>query len=413
LPVYIRSNINQAWVAGIPREYRDPAAAIDKFEIPLWQLELTGGKRAARKRAEAYAEYALTYAETLQDGLPVREAPDNTARRVYRLRIGQIIKILSREEGNPAISTTGEPLPGEWYRILTEDGSQGYCFSYRLKLFEHVLGAGTVAPAEAGEKPEDPDLEMVLSKTWSPDWYGTMVSSGKINLDDLGKQWRFSPGRDLGLAHLYFPGVDRTFSYTRILPEGNRRWSFEGAPLEMALRPDSSLEVRYNEPGGAAKTLHLVSLPVGVDDLVVQETERRNALFLNLYDRGPVFSSANYGTLSFLEGGRFAWTDYYLLDSHIIPPSVLGSGAVSMGLFLDASLESRYDGAFSLLFEGIGNPGAAVNFMYTLDDQGFRIEYAPPDNLDGTTIIRRAGVPLVIYFFKAESRPLEQPLSSR
>jgi hypothetical protein len=385
--------------------------AIDKFEIPLWQLELAGGKWAAQKRAGAYAEYALTYAETLQDGLPVREAPDNTARRVYRLRIGQIIKILSREEGNPAISTTGVPLPGEWYRVLTEDGIQGYCFSYRLKLFEHGPDARKVTPAAVEEEPEDPALELVLSKTWSPDWYGTMTASGRIDLEDLAKQWRFSPGHDLGLAHLYFPGIDRTFSYTSIRSMGNQNWHFEGAPLEITLRSDSSLELRYDESGGAQKILRLVSLPADVDDLVVQETERRKALFLNLYDRGPVFYSANYGTLSFLEDGQFTWTDYYLLNSRIIPPAVLGSGAVSMGLYLDPSLEDRYDGAFSLLFRGIGNPGAVVHFMYTLDEQGFRIEYVPPENLDGVTIIRRGTAPLVIYFFKAENQSLENSLS--
>ena len=29
-----------------------------------------------------------------------------------------------------------KPLPGEWFRILTDNGTQGYCFSYSLNVFE-------------------------------------------------------------------------------------------------------------------------------------------------------------------------------------------------------------------------------------------------------------------------------------
>jgi hypothetical protein len=79
-----------------------------------------------------------------------------------------------------------------------------------------------------------------------------------------------------------------------------------------------------------------------------------------------------------------------------------------MRLFLSPSLTSPYTGAFSLVFNGIGGPPVPVDFMYTMDDQGFRIEYAPPESLDGVTIIRRAASPTVIYFHRVEtSEPLQ------
>jgi hypothetical protein len=239
-----------------------------------------------------------------------------------------------------------------------------------------------------------------------------MISSGRINLEELSKKWQFSPGQDSGLAHIYLPTVDRTFPYTGIRSTGSRAWTFEGASLNMNLRSDGSLAVQYPDTGGDVKTLLFTALPAGVDDLVVQETERRNALFRNLYDQGPVFSSANYGTLSFLEGGKFTWTDYKLLSPGIIPESVLGSGSVSMGLFLSPSLTDRYDGAFTLRFSGIGREGAAVNFMYTLDSQGFRLEYIPGKNVDNSVVFRRETVPMVIYFSKAEIRPAVPPLET-
>jgi hypothetical protein len=406
LPVYIRSNIDQVWVAGIPKTYQRPEDPVDKLEIPLAQLELVGSKGAAEKKAQDFAPFALTYAETLQDGLPIREAPDNSSRRVYRLRIGEIVKILSPARGNPAISTTGDPLPGEWYRVLTRDGNTGYCFSYRLRLFEHT--GGPLTPTQtAPEEAEDPELDRLLARTWSPEWYGTMINSGRIDLEDLSRQWRFFPGHDTGMARIYLPSLDRTFSYTGIRSTGNRSWRFDGASLQMSLRSDTTLEVQYTENGGTLRTLLFVALPVEVEDMIVQETVRRDGLFSALFAQGPAFNSANYGALSFSEDGRFTWTGYDLLIPGVIPPTALESGAVVMGLYLDNALSGRYDGAFSLVFDCIETTeapgsGIAVHFMYTLDTQGLRIEYVPESSLNGVTVTRRASSPMVIYFFKAE-----------
>jgi hypothetical protein len=412
LPVYIKSNIDQVWVVGIPDAYRKADQETNKFEIPLWQLELSGGKRAARARAEAFSEYARLYAETAQDGLPIRSDPDNSARRVYRLKMGQIIKILAKVDGNPAISATGEPLPGDWYQVLTEDGAVGYCFSYRLKLFEHTEGAFALTQTAPAAEKEDTDLDRLLSQSWYPDWYGTMISSKRIDLDDLEKRWRFTPSPDTGIAHIYLPTVDLSFSYTGIQSAGKSSWRFEGAPLQMHLQSDTTLTVQYTENGGALRSAVFVSLPMELEDLIVQETERRTALFQNLYALGPAFQSTNYGNLSFSGAGRFTWTGNNILIPQIIPASALGSGSVNMGLYLGHDLEKRYTGAFTLRFDGISGPGIAVHFMYTVDDQGLRIEYVPPDNLDGITVIRRAATPTVIYFFKTDRQSPVQPAPS-
>ncbi|MDR1956005.1 MAG: SH3 domain-containing protein [Treponema sp.] len=403
LPVYIKSNINQVWVAGIPEAYRrnSLSTGIDKIELPLSKLDLVGSKRAAEKRAAAFADLALIYGEALQDGLPIRDTPDNSARRVYRLRQGEVIKVLSQVEGTPAISSTGEPLQGVWYEVLTETGSRGYCFSYRLRLFEHA--GGPLQIVHVVEAQEDPELEKVLAKTWSPESYGIMLNTRKIDLQDLSRQWRFTPGQDTGIAHLYLPTLDKAFSYTSIRSEGDRSWRFEGAPLQMRLRSDTTLEVQFTENGSALRTLLFVALPQAVEDIIIQETARRDQLFRDIYDRGPVFHSDNYGTLSFFGEGTFSWRGYELLIPWVIPATAQNRGTLSMDLFLDPELEHSYNGAFSLYFDGPGGPLQAVQFLYTLEPQGFRIEYIPPANLYGVTVTRRAGSPMVIYFSKAAS----------
>jgi len=399
LPVYIRSNINKVWVVGIPDDYLDKKDRINKMEIPLSRFEMAGSKSKARKRAAAFAQYAHIYAENMQDGLPIRDNPDNNARRVYRLRTGEIIKILSLAQGVPAISATGDPLPGDWYRVLTEDGSIGFCFSYRLKLFEHY-GGPLAASASAGSENNtgpDPDLDMLMSKTWSPELYFTMVNYKRINIEELSRHWCFDPGQETGIARIYVPGYDLNFSYNAIRPNGQNAWRFEGSNLLMQMRSDTTIAVQFSEGSGSMKTLLFVALPITVDDLIMQENARRERLYDTIYSQGPIFTSNNYGTIAFNEDGSFMWRGFDLLVPRFIPESAEGNGTVSMDLFLDPALEDRYSGAFTLHFAG---EAAVLRCMYALDNQGFRIEVAPESTIEDSTVVRRAASPMVLYFFK-------------
>jgi hypothetical protein len=177
----------------------------------------------------------------------------------------------------------------------------------------------------------------------------------------------------------------------------------------MYLSSDTSLDLQFTENGGALRSLRFAALPSDVDDLIVQETARRQGLFDVLYSQGPSYTSHNYGTLSFQENGRFTWTGYNILVPQIIPALAIEGGVVDMRLFLANLLTSRYNGAFTLRFDtldaavsGASASAAELDFMYTLDNQGFRIEYAPPTSRDGIVVARRASSPMVIYFYRPE-----------
>ncbi|MDR0312783.1 MAG: SH3 domain-containing protein, partial [Treponema sp.] len=391
----------------IPAEYREKGSNVDKFEIPLAKLELAGSKKRAQERAVEFAPFALSYAETLQDRLPIREFPENGARTVYRLRLGEIIKIIAPVTGVAAVGTTGDPLPGEWFRVLTEDGTTGYCFSYRLRIFDHG-GGSLIATGAVENVVDDPELDRLLSRIWSAEDYGTMVNTQRIDLSDLRQYWGFDPGQDTGIAVIKTREVERSFSYTAIRSTGTRSWRFDGSSLQMSLRSDTVLAVQYIEENGFPRTFLFVALQTSVNDLIIQELARRDALFSIIYDQGPVFTSYNYGTIVFSEDGRFSWSGNDLLIPSVIPASALGSGVLEMRLFLSPSL-SAYNGAFTLRFSRLSGGEAEVNFMYTLDNQGFRLEYVPYTSLDGTVVSRRATSPLVLYFYKAEPQAIAPP----
>jgi hypothetical protein len=145
-----------------------------------------------------------------------------------------------------------------------------------------------------------------------------------------------------------------------------------------------------------------VALPSEVQDIIVQETARREALLEAIYRQGPSYTSANYGTLSLGPQGTFTWKGYDFLIPQIILPSALGSGRITMELFLGPALGKRYDGVLSFYFDGIGNSGGAANFLYALDSRGFRLEYVPPANIDDSAVIRQASSPVIIYFNRTE-----------
>jgi hypothetical protein len=156
--------------------------------------------------------------------------------------------------------------------------------------------------------------------------------------------------------------------------------------------------VQYTEPGGALQSLVFVALTAEVDDLIMQESSRREDLFRAMYEQGPAFISNNYGTLSMGEDGAFTWTGNRLLIPLVIPATALQSGSVAMDLYVAPTLRQRYEGAFTLRFNGTPTP---VRFMYSFDTQGLRIEYAPDTSMDGNLVARRASSPTVIYFYRA------------
>ena len=127
VPVYIRSNISSVYVIGLEDG--------QKVEVPLWKLTEPVKKNKIQAVQAKYKEFAHYYSSVKLDGLPCRAEPINTSKQVYRLRKGEVIKMLYKTKGQ-AVMAGQNALEGDWFRILTSDGTAGYCFSYNLNLYE-------------------------------------------------------------------------------------------------------------------------------------------------------------------------------------------------------------------------------------------------------------------------------------
>jgi len=400
LPVQIRSNVEQAWITAIPDQYKDANLPEDKqfALVPLPHLEFFDSKRKAEKFAADFAEYAVVYAETMQDGLPIRDKPENNGRRTYRLKEGEIIKILEKAEGVEAISTAGSPLEGDWFKVLTQSGSTGYCFSYRLRLFEHTIGPiGTAEGSRTGTN-EDRDLELVLGRIWYPESYGIMINSGRLDLDALSKNYSFMPGISDGRARIRLENGEMEFPYRKITKTADRTWTFDGTSLVVTLRSESMLEARWEDSNKTSHSENFVTLPVPVEKIVVEEKEKRQNKFQALYNRGPEFNSSNYGKLTLKPNGSFTWDGIDGLPEGMLSDTIIGTGRVDLDFTLAGEMADRYTGAMALRFNAVSGSGASLIFAYTLDNQGLRMEFVPREYVPSRTVSRRASAPFTIYF---------------
>ncbi len=401
LPVYIKSNIGGVYVVGVNEAQ---SGKDKKIELPLWQLEFFESRAKAREYSENFRDYAVLYAETLQDALPIRSRPDNTeeSNKVYKLRQGEIIKIMEQSDGAPAM-TGGTPLPGNWYKVMTGDGTIGYCFSYRLRLFEQTDASIAVSASrnnDTEEKKDDPDLEMILSQTWYPDFYKTMIDQQRFDLSRYSENYGFFPGQESGLVTLVLPDLQFSFPYTSIQKIRDRFWRFNDTPVELNLRSSNVLLVQYSLDGGSQKSAAFVTLNRSASDFAQEERERRDILKKALFDCGPVLRSENYGLLVFTPEGGFSWNGYHLLVPAIVSPQALGAGGLELGIFLHKELQSQYTGVLSLRFEGAEEK--PVNFLYNIEPKGLRLEYLPPSSIDASVAARRASNPSVIFFSRLE-----------
>ncbi|MCX7655789.1 MAG: SH3 domain-containing protein [Treponemataceae bacterium] len=434
VPVYIRSNIDKVWVIGIPKEFLSTSPVgetQDKIEVPLWQITFFKQKSKARQWATSFAPFASLYGETLQDGLPIRDSPDNNGRRVYRLREGQVVKILASVQGSPVMGAEG-PLPGEWLQVLTDDGVTGYCFSYRLRIFEKTMEGKEDQQGEKTTKStstNDAELEQILAGRWVPLWYRSMYEHQMVDLSRVEEKWGFFPSLEGGVVHIRMPDFEKSYRFTSIERKDEHTWYFPGTPIQMRLTEKDQLEVEVQESGKERRFFQYTLFPVPVEEWIRQEKERRLALYDQLRSEGSLWRSPIYGTLSFLPEGIFQWEDYEVLFPQVIPFRGPAHGNVSTGLRIPEELLSLYEGAFQLVLsssavgEGASSPEqpssprqekkVILTFLYAFQNSELILEYVPLSSVEGVQVLRRAPAPLILRFQRGEtSRGTESaPLS--
>ena len=384
VPIYIKSNISQVYIIG---------AGDKKIEAPLWQITEPVSKKKAYAEAAHYAAFKHTYAKVALDGLPIRSEPLNTAKQVYRLRQNETVRILFKGQGQ-AVMSGKTALEGDWLRVLTSDGTQGWCFSYHLKQFK-MQEDGT-APEESKQEEKEifKDVEAALFEVWYPEAYRQMIDAKQIDPQKLAASYHLSYDEETKRISFKMPEIEDEWVYEGAEKIKDGEYQLTGTPLTLMLRSEDFITVRLTDKDGKPENFNLVSIKENIGEVIEKELERRRLQFEKLYTAGPVFKSSNYGTLAFKQDRAFVWNGYRLLVPSIIAPTAKKSGVVSIKYFIGSTLSQNYDGVLTFSFDGMIKE---VNFLYRLEENGLRLEDASGRVSDGL-ITERALSPLVLFF---------------
>ncbi len=394
VPVYIRSNISQVYVIGTSQ---------GKIEIPLWQITDPEMKFKAKKTAKKFEEYKHTYASVALDGLPMRAEPVNTAKQVYRLKKAETIKILYKGKGQ-AVYAGKKPLEGDWLRVLTSDGTTGWCFSYNLRPFETDINGNQISGEVVEEENHiDAELTEMLKKTWYPESYKKMIDSGRIDPARINLNYNLHLDEETNKLSFVMPEAKKEWDYTGATEDNTivnaRAYKLNDIPIIVSVKNSVYIVVRYTGESGKPEDFNLVTIDADINQLVQDEIQRRESEYEQIYMFGPHFRSSSYGQLSLGEDHSFNWNNKNLLVPGVISSSAKNTGTVQIKYFLIRSLAQAYDGVLTFKFDGMNKE---VNFFYKMEENGLRLEDATGAVLDGNVFRERGISPLIIFFKQAE-----------
>ena len=376
-------------------------------ELARWRVRLFTDLKQAEEFSAAYRNLVNTFGYAARDGLPVREAADARSAQLYRLREGEAVKIVGREEG-PV--TVGD-YTNFWYQVLTADGTQGFTFGELLPLFE----AGEDPQAVADRMlDEDAPLDRITGVAWRPQYFADMLDRRRIDLTRLNDRYGFTiepvPGTPPlgenvlsqgagGLARMRLPELDLAFAYDRIDRIGNEVFVLQGSGVRIVSETELSIMVSFPHEG-RLQTRKFVAFDADLDDLIAAEQERRDRIYEALRESGPALQSSAYGEVLLEPSQRFRWSGFERLVPGVIPADAAGTGTVTLRLHLSRPLRAEYSGALTMAFDRGGEavPPAPVTFVYARDEEGIRMVLAGDIDEEQLLVLDTAATPLVIYF---------------
>lgn len=364
------------------------------YSVERWRIEFHQRKNDAEAAAARYQPYARQMALSREVGLPVRERPDVMSDRVYRLRNEEEMKILAKESEEAEVGS----YKGYWYKVITRDGTIGYCFDHYLVIYEE----GTRDEALAVEN-ADPRLKDFFERSYYPDRFLYLINQGTVDLETIRPEYGLFPEAERQTVSIVSPKYIVEASYEEILPAGNNRYYFEGSSLYVTFEdprpPLSSLLVQFKVDGSDV-TARYTAIP-DLEEILEEERLRREEALESIIAPGGTFRSNAYGTLTIDELGLFVWTGKERLVPNVLKASYGDRGTIRFDRHPAPALYAQYDGAASFRFAGTGS-NEAVSFLYKLEPGGLRLTLVPEENVQDLVISEVGYNPLVLFMSRQE-----------
>ena len=346
--------------SSIEDSYSVLSAGGDREEEPVpverWRVRVYPDAEQATAFAAGYAPFTDSYGYAVRSGLPVRAEASATADIVYKLREGQVTKVLERGAQPEQVGV----YENYWYRVLTEDGVAGYTFGEFLPVFQ---ASGDPHAEAARLRADDPALEHLLATVWRPDYFRAMIVTGRYDLRRFRVEYGLFPDPAARVFRLVTETGTREFRYRTVERVGEGRYVFHpedgSSPARFTVHGSRRVSLSYSDAGRQV-TRVFVQLTRDVSESITAEQERRDRLYRKLLERGAVLHSSGYGTIELGPERRFRWQRFLALVPELLPPGLSGTGRVDFRYAPAPELGGSYDTVISFLFDG-NEPAAAAN----------------------------------------------------
>ena len=327
---------------------RPGAAERGAEPVPLarWRVRVFPEPEQAAAFAARYAPFAASYGYAARNGLPVRGAASATADIVYKLRAGEVAKVLQRSAQPEQVGV----YENYWYEVLAADGTAGYTFGEFLPVFE---SRGDPQAEAARLQAEDATLEHLLATVWRPDEFRAMVVTGRYDLSRFRAEYGLFPDPAGQVLRLVTAAGTREFAYESIERVGDGRYVLlledTVNRLRLTLQSATRLAVTYAD-GARTVTRIFAALRSDVTELIAAERERRDQRYAKLLARGAVWRSTGYGTIELDAERGYRWRGFQALVPGLVPAGLPGSGRIDFRYAPGEELAGRYDAVITFLF---------------------------------------------------------------
>jgi len=418
--IYASSHSTNTYIVGVDGEE-------GRYEVPMKRILGAKSKKDAMDLKDKLVAQFDIYAASLTDGLPLREAADNSSKQIYRLRENQLVKLLWEGDGAP-VERAGKMLEGKWFYVVSDDGVQGWCFSNRLDIFDIKVGRLKKKTIQVGILAKEDDeedehvnkddgmseaVEILLNSTWHPEYYRKMINRKTIDLDKISSSYGFFAGKETKIAKVILPTIQRTFAYSEITKGRGGKYRFGDSPLSVYVRGQDIITVEFTDEEGTRFYENFVTVNASIERIVENEKNRREGELKKL---AGSYASENYGDLEIKEEGYFTWAGYTALVPFVIPENAGNGGNISLKYFISSSLKKQtsYQGVLSFKFHSVSSffsEEETVDFMYEVKDGAVRLEPVLKECIEDGIVTGRADA-ITLYFTKVTKKEPSMSIDS-
>jgi uncharacterized lipoprotein YehR (DUF1307 family) len=396
VPVLESSSISNTYTImtpGTSRTATDSRQKPRKIQIAQWRISFHKTKEEADAFEKSFTDFRNVYARSERNALPIRSEANPSADMLYKLRQGEVIKVLARSQ--KPVNESG--LEAYWYRVVTGTGVTGWVFGYLLTVYDQ--GTGQTPPV--AQTAQDPLVTLIMDTTWRPTYFSQMINSGVYDLKKFNSRYGFFSDPEQKRFNLVLPDYSIAFDYTTLQQMERNRYQAMGTSLLITVRNGNELSLQYSYKGNIVSTV-FERVDQNIDDLVKAEQKRRDDLYKTFLANGDSLTSDAYGMIRFAPDKSFNWTGFEPLVPDVIPSTAEGTGTVSFPYYLSGVLQNKFDGVITFALAGTGK-SATTSFLYSFASGGIRLEYVPPTDIKNDVVLRESFSPTIIFFKQAKS----------